>query len=83
MDFAELQRGLFADCQVWHFQAAKRSDMSSTIMQEGRFADAQESRFQTRNVQKCANLFRKWVDLLMLRKRVFKLRNFQIWALQS
>ena len=27
-------------------QAAKRSDMSSAILQQGRFADVQESRFQ-------------------------------------
>ncbi len=35
-------RGLFAERQEWHFQAAKRSDISSTILQEGRFAHAQE-----------------------------------------
>ena len=42
MDFAQLQWGLFADCQEWHFQAAKSSDINSTIMEEGRFAVAQE-----------------------------------------
>ncbi len=42
MDCVEVQRCLFADCQEWHFQAAKRSDKSSTILQEGRFVHAQE-----------------------------------------
>ncbi len=42
MDCADLQLGLFVNCQKWHFQAAKRSDKISTILQEGRFADAQE-----------------------------------------
>ncbi len=42
----ELQRGLFADCQEWYFQAAKRTDKGSTILQEVRFADAQEKHFQ-------------------------------------
>ena len=46
MDCVEVQGGLFADRQEWHFQAAKRSDKSSKIQQEGRYADAQESRFQ-------------------------------------
>ena len=41
----KLQAGLFADCLEWHFQAAKRSDKSRTILQEGRFAHAQEYRF--------------------------------------
>ena len=42
MGCVELQGGLFADCQEWHFQAAKSSENSSTILQEGRFANAQE-----------------------------------------
>ena len=29
----DCKRGLFADCQEWHFQAANRSDKSSTILQ--------------------------------------------------
>ena len=45
MNCAELQGCLFADCQEWHFQARKRTDKSSTILQDGRFADAEESRF--------------------------------------
>ena len=38
-------RVLFDDSQEWHFQGAKRSDKSSTILQEGRLAHAQELRF--------------------------------------
>ena len=35
----DLQRGLFDDCQEWHFQAANRSKMGSAVL---KFADAQE-----------------------------------------
>ena len=38
----ELQGCLFADRQEWHFQAARRSYKSSTILQEGTYAHAQE-----------------------------------------
>ena len=34
MDCVVLQGGLFADCMKWHFQAPKRSDNSSTILQD-------------------------------------------------
>ena len=33
---------VYADCQEWCFQVAKRSDMSSAIQQEGRIVEAQE-----------------------------------------
>ena len=39
-------KGLDLLTQEWHFQSGKRSDKSSTTLQEGRFADAQEKRFQ-------------------------------------
>ena len=42
MGFSALLCGLFADCQKWHFQAAKRSDKSSNSLQEGQFDDAWE-----------------------------------------
>ena len=42
MDSVEVQGVLFADFEEWHFQAAKRSDKSSTILQEGRFAHAKK-----------------------------------------
>ena len=46
MGCAEGQLCLFSVCHEWRFKAAKRSDMSSAILQEGRFADPQRSRFQ-------------------------------------
>ncbi len=42
MDCVELQGCLFADSQKWHFQTEKCSDKSTTILQEGPFAYAQE-----------------------------------------
>ena len=42
MDCVEVQGGLFDDSHEWHFQAAKSSDKSSTILQVCRFTDAQE-----------------------------------------
>ena len=41
MECAEMQGGLFADCQEWRIQDAKRSDMSSALLREGRYADTQ------------------------------------------
>ncbi len=46
MDCDGLLRGLFDNCQEWHFQAANPSDKSSTILLLGRFAEAQECGFQ-------------------------------------
>ena len=43
---AELQGGLFADCQEWCFQSASSSNKSSNFLQYCRFANAQKSRFQ-------------------------------------
>ena len=40
------QRGRLATYHKSRFQAAKRSNMSSAILQKVRFADVQESRFQ-------------------------------------
>ncbi len=36
----------FAYCQIWYFQSAKCSNKRSTILQDVRFADAQDLRFQ-------------------------------------
>ena len=47
MGCAELEGGLFADCQLWYSQVAKGSNKSSTILQRGRFVVGQESRFQS------------------------------------
>ena len=42
MGCAELQVGLFDVGHELHFQATKLSHKSSTILQEGRFANSQE-----------------------------------------
>ena len=83
MGCAELQGGLLANCQEWHIVAAKRSDRSSTILQESRFANAYESRFPGRNVEIWAVLSSNEVDLLMLRNRLFMVRNAEMWAVLS
>ena len=36
----------FAYCQIWYFQSAKCSNKRSTILQDVRFADAQDLTFQ-------------------------------------
>ena len=43
---AKLQGFLLQDCHEWSIASAKRSDYSSYHVQEGRFANAQESCFQ-------------------------------------
>ena len=40
MECVKVRRGLFANCQEWHFQPAERSDKCSNILQKGRFAHA-------------------------------------------
>ena len=72
MDCVELQGCRFADCQERHFQAAKRSDKSSTILQERRFAHIPNSGFRVRNVEILSVLSSKEVDLLMLYIRVLR-----------
>ncbi len=42
MDCFEVQWRLFVDCQELRFHFSKRLGNSSTILQEGRFADIQE-----------------------------------------
>ena len=46
-----LKIGWFSDSEESHFQAAKRSDMSSAILQEVWFGDAQVKRFQAVFIQ--------------------------------
>ena len=47
MGNAVQQDGRLATFQESCFQAAKRSDMNSIILEGGRFSDAQDFRFQT------------------------------------
>ena len=56
MGIAVLQEGRLATFHKSRFQAAKRSDMCSAMLQQVRFIDdAQESRFQAANrSEKCS-----------------------------
>ena len=56
MGCAELQVCLLADCQEWRNVVAKFSDKSSTHLQDGRFAKAQEFVPWVRYVEICAVL---------------------------
>ena len=51
--------------------------MRSDILQECRFVDAQESRFQCAKCSKKVVVSSNVVDLLILRNRVFRLQNAQ------
>ena len=57
--------------------------MGSAVQQLGRLADAQELRFQAAKCSEMCSAIPKGVDLLMQRNRVFRLRNFPIWAMLS
>ena len=83
MGCAELQVCRFADCQEWHFQAAKSSDNINNILEEGRFPDAQESLIQAANRSKIGSDVPPDFDLLMLGNRLFRLLNVQMWAVPS
>ncbi len=49
----------------------------------GRFAEAQESRIQAANRSKMGSAAQPVFNLLMLRNRLFSLRNVRIWAVPS
>ena len=57
--------------------------MSSAIQRMGRIANAQESSFQGAKRSNKAVQSSNEVDLLMLRNRIFSLRNVQIWAVPT
>ena len=46
MGYDEMSGCPFAYCQTWYFLSAKCSNKRSTILQDVRFADAQDLRFQ-------------------------------------
>ncbi len=83
MGSAMLQDGRFADAQKSSFQAAKHSNMSSTIQQEDRFADTQDRVLRLGNVHICVVPPCYVVDLMILRILVFRLRKVQIWVVLS
>ena len=51
---------LSSDCQEWHILAAKSSDKSNNHLQEGRFANAQESCFQGAKRWNMGSAVQKW-----------------------
>ncbi len=83
MGSAKLHDCRFADAQKSRFQAVKRSNMGSAVQQWGRLATSQKSRFQAAKRSVWAVPSSKKIDLLMLRNRVFMLRNVQIWVMDS
>ena len=83
MDCAELQWGLFAGRQEWHFQAAKRSDKSVPFCKTVDLLLLRNNVFRVRKVEKWTVLSSNEVNMLMLRNRVFVVRNAQIWAVLS
>ena len=80
---AALLCGRFGDIQELRFKPEKRSDMDSAELQGDLFPDCQEWYFQAAKVQIRAVPSCKWVDLLIRRNRVFRVRNVEIWAVLS
>ena len=83
MGCAELQGGLFENCQLWYSQVVKRSNKSSTILQHGRFGVAQESRFQaSKRLNMCRALL---VDGRFhdIQEFCLKQQNLQIWTVPN
>ena len=60
MGWAELHGGLLADSPEWRIVAAKRSDNSNTLLQDGRFVNVQESRFQGVNRWNMGSTVKQW-----------------------
>ena len=65
------------------FSASKRSNMSSAVLEVGRFTDIYEFCFQAakRSEMNCDEV--QGVLLLIVRNGIFRLRNFQIRAVPS
>ncbi len=76
---AVLEYGRSAYFHEFCFQAAKRSDMDCVELQGCRFADCQERHFQAAKRSDKSGTILQEVDFLMLRNRVFKVRNVEIW----
>ena len=67
----------FADTQESCFEAWKSSEMGCADLLCGRFAFAQESRIQAANHSKMVSAAPPVLNLLMLKNRLFRLRNFK------
>ncbi len=73
----------FAETQESFFEAWKHSHMGCAALLCGRFADAQDSCIQASNRSKMGSAALAVFKLLMLRNRLIRLRNVQIWAVPS
>ena len=83
MDFPVMKGLRFADTQESCFEVWKCSHMRCAALLCGRFADAQESRIQPANRTKMGSAAPLVFNLLMLRNRLFRLQNIQMWAVPS
>ena len=83
MGIAVMKGIRFADTQKSSFEALKRSYMGCAELLCVRFAAAQEPRIQAANHSKIGSAVPAVFNLLMLRNRLFRLRNIEIWAVSS
>ena len=73
----------FADVHEFRFKLEKSSDMGCAVLQGVLLTDSTNGIIRQRNVCIRAVPSYKMVDLLMLRNRVFRLPNVQIWVVES
>ena len=83
MGFAVTKGLRFGDSQESCFESFNLSHMGGVALLCGRFADAQESRIQAANRSKTWSAATQVLNFLMLRKRLFRLRNVKIWVVLS
>ena len=83
MDCVDLQVGLFADCQEWHFKSRNVQIIGVPSCRRVNLLMFTNTSFRVRNVEICAVLSSKEVDLLTLRNRVSMQRNDQLWSMPS
>ncbi len=81
MDCVDLQVGLFADCQEWHFKSRNVQIIGVPSCRRVELLMFTNSGFKVRNVEICAVLSSNEVGLQILRNRVFRQRNDKIWAM--
>ena len=75
--------GRFDDSQESRFQASKRSNMGSAVLEGGRSADIHEFIFQAAGLSDMDCVELQWFSLLIVRNGIFKSRNVQIIAVPS
>ena len=83
MVFGVIKGLRFGNTQESCFEAWKRSNMDCAALLCVRFAVAQNSCIQAEKRSKMWSAAPAVFNLLMLRNRLFRLRNVQIWAVPS